>query len=151
MSSALKRVLGLVLAALMLAALAVWTRPAPEPHATEAAVGHSVDAGSSIDRSPDRAARPAAVDLPIEARELLETIELGGPFRYDRDGSIFQNREHRLPERPVGYYREDTVETPGSSDRGARRIVTGGDPPEVFYYTDDHYRSFRRVEVPDGR
>src|SRR5262245_21908445 len=129
MSSALKRVVGLMLAALVLSALAVWTRPAPEPHATESAVDHSLDTVSSIDRSPDRAARPAALDLPIEARELIETIESGGPFPYDRDGSIFQNREHRLPERPVGYYREYTVQTPGSGDRGARRIVTGGDPP----------------------
>ena len=60
---------------------------------------------------------------------------------------MFQNREHRLPGRPGGYYREYTVPTPGSDDRGARRIVAGGDPPEVFYYTDDHYRSFRNVEV----
>ena len=85
--------------------------------------------------------------LPTEAIETLEAIERGGPFRYDRDGSTFQNRERRLPERPRGYYREYTVETPGSPDRGARRIVSGGDPPEVYYYTDDHYRSFRRVEI----
>ena len=52
-----------------------------------------------------------------------------------------------LPEQPRGYYREYTVDTPGSPDRGARRIVSGGDPPEVYYYTDDHYRSFRRVEI----
>jgi ribonuclease T1 len=64
---------------------------------------------------------------------------------------VFQNRERRLPDRPQGYYREYTVDTPGSADRGARRIVTGGDPPEVYYYTDDHYRTFRRVEARDGR
>ena len=85
--------------------------------------------------------------LPPEAVATLEALESGGPFPYDRDGSTFQNRERRLPERPVGYYREYTVETPGSPDRGARRIVSGGDPPEVYYYTDDHYRSFRRVEI----
>ena len=85
--------------------------------------------------------------LPPEAVATLEAIESGGPFPYDRDGSTFQNRERRLPERPRGYYREYTVETPGSPDRGARRIVSGGDPPEVYYYTDDHYRSFRRVEI----
>jgi guanyl-specific ribonuclease Sa len=85
--------------------------------------------------------------LPPEAVATLEAIERGGPYRYDRDGSTFQNRERRLPEQPRGYYREYTVETPGSPDRGARRIVSGGDPPEVYYYTDDHYRSFRRVEI----
>jgi ribonuclease T1 len=89
--------------------------------------------------------------LPPEARATLAAIEVGGPFRYDRDGSVFQNRERRLPDRPQGYYREYTVDTPGSADRGARRIVTGGDPPEVYYYTDDHYRTFRRVEARDGR
>lgn len=85
--------------------------------------------------------------LPPEAVATLEAIARGGPFPYPRDGSTFQNRERRLPDEPRGYYREYTVETPGSPDRGARRIVSGGDPPEVFYYTDDHYRSFRRVEV----
>ena len=85
--------------------------------------------------------------LPTEAVATLEAIERGGPFPYPRDGVVFQNREHRLPGRPSGYYREYTVPTPGSDDRGARRIVAGGDPPEVYYYTDDHYRSFRNVEV----
>jgi guanyl-specific ribonuclease Sa len=85
--------------------------------------------------------------LPPEAVITLAAIERGGPFPYDRDGTVFQNRERRLPEQPPGYYREYTVETPGSRDRGARRIVTGGQPPQVYYYTDDHYRSFRRVEM----
>jgi guanyl-specific ribonuclease Sa len=83
--------------------------------------------------------------LPPEAIATLEAIERGGPFPYDRDGITFQNRERRLPYRPPGFYREYTVPTPGASDRGARRIVAGGDPPEVYYYTDDHYRTFRRV------
>jgi guanyl-specific ribonuclease Sa len=87
-----------------------------------------------------------AQGLPREALATLEAIARGGPFAYDRDGTVFQNREGRLPARPRGYYREYTVATPGARDRGARRIVTGGDPPEVYYYTDDHYRSFRRIE-----
>jgi guanyl-specific ribonuclease Sa len=86
--------------------------------------------------------------LPAEARQTLRLIEAGGPFPYDRDGATFQNRERRLPAQPPGYYREYTVTTPGSPDRGARRIVSGGNPPVEFYYTDDHYRSFRRIEVP---
>lgn len=85
--------------------------------------------------------------LPDEAVRTLRLIEAGGPFPYDRDGTVFQNREARLPARPRGYYREYTVPTPGARDRGARRIVSGGDPPAEFYYTDDHYRSFRRIEV----
>jgi guanyl-specific ribonuclease Sa len=84
--------------------------------------------------------------LPPEAIETIALIQKGGPFPYRKDGTVFQNREGLLPQKPRGYYREYTVPTPGSRDRGARRIVTGGKPPEVFYYTHDHYRSFRQVE-----
>jgi guanyl-specific ribonuclease Sa len=87
-----------------------------------------------------------ATALPAEARETLRLIDAGGPFPYRRDGITFQNREGRLPDQPRGYYREYTVPTPGSRDRGARRIVTGAKPPVVFYYTADHYKSFRKVE-----
>lgn len=59
---------------------------------------------------------------------------------------MFQNRERRLPSKARGWYREYTVDTPGSRDRGARRIVTGGDPPDTYFYSDDHYRSFRRID-----
>lgn len=85
-------------------------------------------------------------DLPEQARETWELIERGGPFPYpDRDGTTFGNREERLPERPGDYYREYTVPTPGSDDRGARRLVTGS-ADEVFY-TGDHYASFVVVDV----
>lgn len=82
-------------------------------------------------------------DLPPEARETLELIEAGGPFPYRQDGATFGNRERLLPQQERGYYREYTVETPGSRDRGARRIVTGegGDR----YWTQDHYRSFAEI------
>lgn len=103
--------------------------------------------GRSQDEAPaSAAAREVRDGLPPEAGETLRLIETGGPFPYDRDGTVFQNREGRLPQRPRGYYREYTVPTPDSRDRGARRIVTGGDPPAEFFYTDDHYRSFRRIE-----
>ena len=81
--------------------------------------------------------------LPPEARDTLALIRAGGPFPYPQDGKTFQNREKRLPLRERGDYREYTVKTPGARDRGARRIVAGG--AEEFYYTEDHYRSFRRI------
>jgi ribonuclease T1 len=85
--------------------------------------------------------------LPHEASEVLARIRTGGPFRFERDGVTFGNRERTLPPRRRGYYHEYTVVTPGARTRGARRIVCGGPrtAPEVCYYTDDHYASFRRI------
>jgi ribonuclease T1 len=89
--------------------------------------------------------------LPREARETLALIKRGGPFPYARDDTVFGNYERRLPVRPRGYYREYTVPTPGARDRGARRIVAGaGAVADVkssneYYYTADHYRSFKRI------
>ncbi|MEW5782931.1 MAG: ribonuclease domain-containing protein [Pseudomonadota bacterium] len=86
--------------------------------------------------------------LPPEAHEVLASIAAGGPFPYRRDGIVFGNYERRLPPAPRGYYREYTVPTPGAKDRGARRIVCGGQlpqRPDVCYYSPDHYRSFLRI------
>ncbi len=94
------------------------------------------------DTSPATGAISVA-ELPREARETLHLIERGGPFPYRRDGVAFGNREHRLPLRQHGTYREYTVPTPGSRDRGARRIVAG--TASERYYSDDHYRSFRKI------
>lgn len=94
-----------------------------------------------------REANPALAGLPPEAIATLKLIERGGPFPHRQDGTVFQNRERLLPQKPRGYYREYTIPTPGAGNRGARRWVTGGNPPEVFYYTDDHYRSFRTIEL----
>ena len=88
-------------------------------------------------------AASAFESLPAEARETLVLIKAGGPFPYRQDGRVFHNREGLLPKRERGYYREYTVKTPGARDRGARRIVTGRGGE--YYYTDDHYRSFRRI------
>lgn len=101
--------------------------------------------GAALARDNSVSAMPMA-QLPQEAQATLKLIDAGGPFRYRRDGIVFQNRERLLPEQPRGYYREYTVPTPGGKDRGARRIVTGGEPPTVFYYTPDHYQSFRRIQ-----
>lgn len=86
--------------------------------------------------------------LPDEARQTHRLISTGGPFPYAKDGIVFSNRERRLPPRARGWYREYTVVTPGSPDRGARRIVCGGQPPtrpEACWYTADHYTSFKRI------
>lgn len=85
----------------------------------------------------------AVAELPPEARQTLALIKAGGPFPHARDGAPFHNREGRLPERAGGHYREYTVRTPGARDRGAQRIVAGRGGE--YYYTHDHYRTFRRI------
>ncbi len=85
-------------------------------------------------------------ELPPQARETLARIEAGGPFPYARDGAVFSNRERQLPIRERGYYREYTVKTPGARGRGPRRIVAGHGGE--YYYSDDHYRTFRRIIRP---
>ncbi len=89
----------------------------------------------------------ALAELPRQGRDTYELIRRGGPFPYDKDGSVFGNRERQLPAAKRGYWREYTVATPGSRDRGARRIVCGGHsrPPDACYYTADHYASFRKI------
>ena len=93
----------------------------------------------------------ALAELPPQGRATYRAILEGGPFRYDKDGVVFGNRERLLPSARRGHYREYTVETPGARDRGARRIVCGGNdgerqrPPATCWYTADHYASFRRI------
>lgn len=82
-------------------------------------------------------------ELPEEALDVLDRIDAGGPFRYDKDGSRFGNFEGLLPDEYDGYYAEYTVDTPGVSHRGARRIVTGAS--DEYYWTQDHYESFSRI------
>lgn len=81
--------------------------------------------------------------------EVIEAIDAGGPFRYSKDGSTWQNRERRLPKQRPGHYREYTVETPGSDDRGARRIIAGAQ--HELYYTNNHYSSFTQVRAASAR
>jgi ribonuclease T1 len=89
----------------------------------------------------------SVAELPRQGVETYEQIRQGGPFTHDKDGVVFGNRERLLPSEKRGYYREYTVKTPGSRDRGARRIVCGGQPktPDACYYTADHYASFRKI------
>jgi len=111
--------------------------------------------GFALVAAPSANARENAADrseialakLPAEARDVLLLIRAGGPFPYERDGVTFGNRERLLPAQRRGYYHEYTVTTPGAKNRGARRIICGGSrrTPDVCYYTDDHYASFRRI------
>ncbi|GHF60091.1 hypothetical protein GCM10018787_05240 [Streptomyces thermodiastaticus] len=84
-------------------------------------------------------------DLPPEAYDTLDLIEQGGPFPFEQDGTVFQNREGVLPQQETGYYHEYTVITPGSQTRGARRIVTG-EKYQEDYYTADHYETFDLID-----
>lgn len=136
----MRRYLPWLFAALALAALWTWTQRADNGQLHAPVAGSQRAGGAAPAAYPDF--------LPREAHPVLERIARGQPHPYRQDGGVFQNREKRLPAQPRGYYREYTVETPGSDDRGARRIVTGGNPPVEYWYTQDHYRSFRRFELP---
>ena len=88
--------------------------------------------------------------LPPEAQKTQRLILAGGPFPYAKDGVVFGNFERVLPRRERGFYREYTVPTPGARDRGARRIVCGGNPPtrpDACFYTADHYASFKHIAL----
>jgi len=90
----------------------------------------------------------ALAKLPKEGRATYALILKGGPFPYEKDATVFGNRERLLPAHPRGYWREYTVKTPGKRGRGARRIVCGGKPrvPDTCYYSSDHYASFRKIQ-----
>lgn len=96
----------------------------------------------------DPAGAITVTQMPVQGQNMMTLIYQGGPFRYDKDGVVFGNRERILPAQHRGYYREYTVKTPNERSRGARRIVCGGlkpTAPDACYYTDDHYASFRKI------
>jgi ribonuclease T1 len=103
---------------------------------------------ASLGHGKDNIGLILAADLPKEAQTTLMLIKQGGPFPYEKDGVVFGNYESRLPKQKRGYYHEYTVKTPRARNRGARRIITGGEPGRSgeYYYTDDHYDSFRRIK-----
>jgi ribonuclease T1 len=153
------RVLAVMLAVLATAALAAGCGRSGGAAASPAVATSPAAAGTSTAAVPDgeppdaAALAPATAttdlptmtvaQLPDEGVDTLRLIAADGPFPYSKDGSTFQNRERRLPTQRSGFYEEYTVLTPGSDDRGARRIVTGADGAR--FYTDDHYGSFREV------
>ena len=124
-----KALLPLLIAALAILGFTVYTAEAAQPPCGDTSSYTEVPLSS----------------LPPEATDTEELIEAGGPFPYPQDGTVFENRENLLPDCDTGYYHEYTVETPGSDDRGARRLIAG-DANERFY-TDDHYASFVLVDV----
>ncbi|MBN6148844.1 ribonuclease [Xanthomonas sp. AmX2] len=147
----------LLIAAIVLLAAGLWgIRALQQPPHPQFAPSLSAPPAPPT-AAPVPAAAPAGARdalppfLPPEARATIALIQRGGPFPHRQDGSVFANRESRLPSRPRGYYREYTVATPGLDHRGMRRIVTGGDPPDVWFYSDDHYESFRSFSIASGR
>ena len=109
------------------------------------ALGYAINAVRGEHHTGLQSGTVALSSLPAQANDTVHLIEAGGPFPYPQDGVVFNNAERRLPDEPRGYYREYTVPTPGSADRGARRIITGKNGE--YYYTPDHYETFRRVDV----
>ncbi|MHB9858060.1 guanyl-specific ribonuclease [Streptomyces sp. YIM S03343] len=107
-------------------------------------VGGTVSAGTA-DAAAASVGSICYSDLPSQAYDTLDLIDQGGPFPYSQDGAVFQNREGVLPSHSTGYYHEYTVITPGSTTRGARRIVTGQQYQED-YYTSDHYVTFDLID-----
>jgi ribonuclease T1 len=164
MGTGQRSVVGLVVA-LVTAALVWWTQgdgsaPAPDPSTQDSPTASATASPThdytetntpSTEPSPQQTGTDpvsglplvALAQLPPEAADTVDLIDAGGPFPEDEDGGTFENREELLPDEPRGYYAEYTVPTPGSDDRGARRIVAG-DEGEL-YWTGDHYRSFERI------
>jgi ribonuclease T1 len=135
----MRRLTPLILLAALIVAMVLWRQHTPaQPGLANQAATTTLSNGT---------AATLPTFLPPEARTTLDLIARGGPFPHSQDGVVFGNYEHLLPEQPRGYYHEYTVETPGASTRGTRRIITGGKPPDIYYYTDDHYRSFRSFKV----
>jgi ribonuclease T1 len=129
-----KRVVGVVLALAVVAGLNALGGPSASP--------------SSLSVPDATMVSIASTSLPEQGQQVMQQIRQGGPFQFEKDGTVFGNRERRLPGEKRGYYREYTVVTPGLSHRGARRIVCGGlkpRAPDACYYTEDHYDSFRLI------
>jgi ribonuclease T1 len=155
-----------VFPALIAVFIAIWLQRSTNPTAPTQAPGAQPSATTSATPAQPRippAAPPTAqpqdeeasplAALPADQRRAvaatLALIERGGPYPHAKDGSVFSNREGRLPRQPRGYYREYTVDTPGASNRGARRIVRGTNGET--YYTSDHYESFVRIDEERGQ
>jgi guanyl-specific ribonuclease Sa len=141
----LSRFIPLVLIAALIGAIVFWNRHPAPPQGMVSHGNVTLPATGHYNCPAANANLPAF--MPAEACVTLTAILQGGPFPYSQDGVVFGNYEGLLPQQPRGYYHEYTVPTPDARNRGMRRIITGGTPPTVFYYTDDHYRSFKPFQV----
>ena len=117
---------------------------------TGLAVAGLVFSGAVLAKGPELSGGISAItvaELPTQGKQIYALIHRGGPFAHEKDGVVFGNRERLLPLEKRGFYHEYTVSTPGAKNRGAKRIVCGGQPktPEICYYTADHYASFRKI------
>jgi ribonuclease T1 len=117
---------------------------------TGLAIAGLVFSGVVLAKGPELSGGISAItvaELPPQGKQIYALIHRGGPFAYGKDGTVFGNRERLLPLEKRGFYHEYTVSTPGAKNRGAKRIVCGGQPktPEICYYTADHYASFRKI------
>ena len=130
--------------ALLALAIGILTSACGTPAVPAASTAAGNATAASLGADPD-SGLPLVdlVALPPQAAETMALIGTNGPFAYRQDGAVFENRERILPGADRGYYHEYTVETPGSADRGARRIVVGNQGEA--YWTDDHYASFWRI------
>ena len=141
----------LLLAIALVVAWQLWPArdavPVPGATAPTATSSPTSPAAPPLVEAPSSPALALPDFLPPEAHRTIALVQRGGPFPYRQDGGVFGNREGHLPRQSRGWYREYTVDTPGLGHRGARRIITGGQPPREWYYTDDHYDSFRRFDV----
>jgi guanyl-specific ribonuclease Sa len=87
--------------------------------------------------------------IPERARVVLHYIdEHGAPMPGYEGGRTFLNFERILAQydssgRRIRYREWDVYPLRAGVNRGPERLITGSDGSA--YYTDDHYRSFRRL------
>jgi ribonuclease T1 len=147
--TAQRRLLALVVPLLAVVLAACGATAAGTSASVATAPASTSAAGSLAPAQPTTDLRTVVVaKLPAEAVGTLRLIASDGPYPFAKDGATFSNREGLLPRHSSGWYREFTVVTPGSGDRGARRIIAGQDGSR--FYTSDHYASFREVVSGEG-
>lgn len=148
MTSRITSIVGTVIAVLLFGFLVVFATGSEQNDGQDSSTDLATGAAAVSEQVFSDLPSMSEGELPLEALDTLDLIDSGGPYPFDRDDLVFQNREGLLPDRSRGHYREYTVITPGENDRGARRIVAGDDGER--YYTADHYSSFREIVASTG-
>lgn len=79
--------------------------------------------------------------------------EGGSVEKYVKDAAIggdyYGNFEKKLPKKKGVTYHECDIDTHGYKNRGSRRLIYSSDGK--YYYTQNHYESFREVRVQNGK